>query len=81
VAVRIKLARKGKKKHPFYRVVVTDIRKARNAGTNIEEIGTYDPMTKPAKVEIDIEKAKNWISKGATPTERVTKILKDAKII
>ena len=72
----IKLARFGKKKAPYYRVVVIDKRKARDARDNIEQIGTYDPMTEPAAINIDSEKAKVWLEKGAKPTERVSKLLK-----
>ncbi len=75
MAVKIRLRRMGAKKAPFYRVVVADSRYPRN-GRFIEEIGYYDPMKEPAVVEIDSEKAKDWISKGAQPTETVRALLK-----
>ncbi|MBI3590308.1 MAG: 30S ribosomal protein S16 [Candidatus Melainabacteria bacterium] len=71
--VRIRLSRKGKKKAPFYRIVVTDIRTKRD-GAPIEEIGTYNPKTKELK--LDKSKAENWIKKGALPTETVRTLLK-----
>ncbi|OGI18913.1 MAG: 30S ribosomal protein S16 [Candidatus Melainabacteria bacterium RIFCSPHIGHO2_02_FULL_34_12] len=71
--VRIRLSRRGKKKSPFYRIVVTDIRNKRD-GAPIEEIGTYNPMTKELK--LDKEKAQSWIKKGAIPTETVSTLLK-----
>ena len=71
--VRIRLSRRGKKKRPFYRIVVTDIRTKRD-GSPIEQIGTYDPISKSLK--IDKEKAESWIKKGAKPTETVLSLLK-----
>ena len=65
----------GAKKAPFYRVVVADSRYPRD-GRFIEEIGTYNPMKNPAEISIDGEKAKEWIAKGAQPTETVRTILK-----
>lgn len=76
--VKIRLKRQGAKKAPFYRVVVADSRSPRD-GRNIEEIGTYDPMTKPATVKIDMERAKYWISCGAQPTDTVRGLLKMAE--
>ena len=75
MAVKIRLRRIGAKKNPFYRVVVADSRSPRN-GRFIEEIGTYDPMTEPAKINIDAEKAKAWIANGAQPTDTVKSLLK-----
>ena len=81
MAVKIRLKRLGKKKAPFYRVVVADSRYPRN-GRFIEEIGTYDPMTVEDKqVSIDAEAAKKWIGNGAQPTETVRAILKKQGII
>ena len=81
MAVKIRLKRLGKKKAPFYRVVVADSRYPRN-GRFIEEIGTYDPMTAEDKqVSIDAEAAKKWIVNGAQPTETVRAILKKQGII
>ena len=71
--VRIRLSRRGKKKNPFYRIVVTDKRTQRD-GAPIEEIGTYNPKTKELKV--DKTKAESWIKKGAIPTETVLTLLK-----
>ncbi|MEK6709562.1 MAG: 30S ribosomal protein S16 [Nitrospinota bacterium] len=70
MAVKIRLARTGMKKSPRYRVVVQDERMPRD-GRFIEKIGRYDPSRDPALVEIDQEKAKAWLSKGATPTQTV----------
>ena len=71
--VRIRLSRGGAKKRPYYRIVVADSRRARD-GKFIEQIGTYNPMlTKdnPERVKVDIDKAKDWIGKGAQPSNRV----------
>ena len=70
MAVKIRLRRMGAKKDPFYRIVVADSRYPRD-GRFIEEIGTYDPKTEPATLKVDAEKAKNWISNGAQPTDTV----------
>ena len=78
--VKIRLKRVGAKKQPFYRVVVADSRSPRN-GRFIEEIGYYNPLTNPAEVKIDAEKAKKWISNGAQPTETVKSLLKKSGII
>jgi small subunit ribosomal protein S16 len=75
MAVKIRLKRTGAKKAPFYRVVVADSRSPRD-GRFIAEIGYYDPTKNPAVVNIDTEKAAEWISKGAQPTETVQKLLK-----
>ncbi|MGI6157482.1 MAG: 30S ribosomal protein S16 [Saccharofermentanales bacterium] len=75
MAVKIRLKRVGKKKQPYYRVVVADGRFPRD-GRNIEEIGTYDPHTEPSTFQVDAEKVKYWISKGAQPTDTVKKLLK-----
>ena len=76
--VKIRLKRQGAKKAPFYRIVVADSRSPRD-GRNIEEIGTYDPMTKPASIKIDLERAKYWIACGAQPTDTVRGLLKAAE--
>lgn len=73
--VKIRLKRMGAKKAPFYRVVVADSRYPRD-GRFIEEIGTYNPMTDPAQVNINVEKAAEWIKKGAQPTDTVRALLK-----
>lgn len=80
MAVKIRLRRMGAKKAPFYRVVVADSRYPRD-GRFIEEIGTYNPMTEPAEIRIDTEKAKKWISNGAQPTDTVKTILKKEGIL
>ena len=74
MAVKMRLTRMGDKKAPFYRVVVADSRVARDA-KYIELIGTYNPLTNPAEVKIDAEKAKTWIKNGAQPTETVKALL------
>ena len=71
--LRIRLSRRGKKKAPFYRIVVTDIRTKRS-GAPIEEIGTYNSTTKELK--LDKAKAEAWIKKGAQPTETIKTLLK-----
>ena len=75
MAVKIRLKRMGMKKKPFYRVVVADERTPRD-GRFIEEIGTYDPMTNPAQIKIDAERAANWMKNGAQPTDTVRVLLK-----
>ena len=78
--VKIRLRRMGAKKDPFYRVVVADSRFARD-GRFIEEIGYYDPTKEPSVVKIDAEKAKQWLSNGAQPTDTVREILKKAAVL
>ena len=80
MAVKMRLRRLGAKKAPFYRVVVADGRFPRD-GRFIEEIGYYNPMTNPAEVKIDAEKAKTWLNNGAQPTETVKSLLKKSEII
>lgn len=75
MAVKIRLRRMGKKKAPFYRIVVADSRYPRN-GRFIEEIGYYNPLESPAVIKIDEEKAKKWIANGAQPTDTVKSLLK-----
>lgn len=79
MSVKIRLKRIGAKKAPFYRVVVADSRYPRD-GRFIEEIGYYNPLTNPAEIKIDSEKAQNWIKNGAQPTETVKSLLKKAGI-
>ena len=71
--VKIRLRRIGKKKAPFYRIIVADERSPRN-GRFIEEIGTYDPLKDPSEFHVDEEAAKRWLSNGAHPTETVSRI-------
>ena len=72
--VKMRLTRLGDKKSPFYRIVVADARKARE-GEYIDKVGYYNPLTNPAEVVIDAEKAKDWLSKGVQPTETVRALL------
>ena len=78
MAVKIRLKRMGAKKRPFYRVVVADSRMPRD-GRFIEEIGYYNPLTSPVQVKIDVDKANDWLSKGAIPTDTVKHLLKNYK--
>ena len=80
MAVKIRLKRMGAKKAPFYRVIVADERSPRD-GKFIDEIGYYNPLTNPADVKINAEKATKWINNGAQPTDTVRALLKKAEII
>ncbi|MBQ1472201.1 MAG: 30S ribosomal protein S16 [Lachnospiraceae bacterium] len=80
MAVKIRLRRMGKKKAPFYRIVVADSRSPRD-GRCIEEIGTYDPNQEPSAYHVDEELAKKWLANGAQPTETVNRIFKNAGIV
>ena len=80
MADKIRLRRMGQKKAPFYRIVVADSRYPRD-GRFIEQLGHYNPMTDPAEVVIDAEKAAQWIKNGAQPTETVRALLKKQNII
>ena len=80
MAVKMRLRRMGMKKAPFYRVIVADSRSPRD-GRFIEEIGYYNPLTEPAEIKIDAEKAKKWIANGAQPTETVKSLLKKSDIV
>lgn len=75
MAVKLRLSRKGRKKAPFYHIVVADARAPRD-GKFIEKIGSYNPMTKPATIEIDRNAAYDWLTKGAQPTDTVKAILR-----
>ena len=75
--VKIRLQRVGKKKAPFYHIVVADSRSPRE-GKIIEQIGTFDPMTKPSTIVLDQEKATQWIKNGARPTDTVKKLIEQA---
>ena len=79
MSVKIRLRRMGARKAPFYRVVVADSRYPRD-GRFIEEIGYYNPLTNPADIKIDAEKAKAWLEKGALPTETAKSVLKKAGV-
>ncbi len=78
--VKIRLRRMGAKKAPFYRIVVADSRYPRD-GRFIEEIGTYNPLTDPASVNVNAERAQEWIKNGAQPTDTVRGILKKAGVL
>jgi len=80
MAVKIRLRRMGAKKAPFYRVVVADSRYPRD-GRFIEEIGTYNPLTNPAEINIDADAAKKWLGNGAQPTDTVKALLKKSNIL
>ncbi len=80
MAVKMRLTRMGAKKAPFYRVIVADSRSPRD-GRFVEEIGYYNPLTEPADIKIDAEKAKKWIANGAQPTETVKSLLKKSGIV
>ena len=76
----IRLARIGKKKQPFYRIVVLDKRKPRN-GRTVEIVGTYDPLKNPAAIQLDAERVKYWLSCGAQPSDTVRSFLTAQKIV
>ena len=80
MAVKIRLKRMGAKKKPFYRFIVADSRSPRD-GRFIEELGTYDPLKDPVDIKVNAEKVKEWISKGAQPTETARTLLKRAGVI
>jgi small subunit ribosomal protein S16 len=75
MAAKIRLARVGSKKNPIYRVVVADSRSPRD-GRFIEIVGRYNPQTDPSTIEFDEDKVKDWLSKGAQPTDPVARLLK-----
>lgn len=79
MAVKIRLRRHGMKKAPYYRVVVADGRSPRD-GRFIETIGIYHPTEEPSRIEIDADKARSWLAKGAQPTESVIKLLEVAGV-
>ena len=80
MSVKIRLARRGRRKNPYYHIVVADARAPRD-GKYIENIGSYNPMTVPATIEIDRDKAFDWLMKGAQPTDTVRAILKYKGVI
>ena len=83
MSLKIRLARGGAKKRPYYRIVVADTRSPRD-GRFIEKLGTYDPMQpkdSAERVKLDIEKAKDWLAKGAQPTDRVARFLDAAGVL
>lgn len=78
MAVKIRLARHGAKKNPYYRIVVADARAPRD-GRIIEEVGRYNPCVEPMFIKMDLEKIDGWIKNGAQPTEIVGRLLKQAR--
>ena len=78
MAVKIRLARFGAKKRPYYRIVVADSRTARD-GRAIEQVGTYNPLTEPATVKLDLEKVDQWMANGAKPTDTVARLIDNAR--
>ncbi len=72
--LKIRLSRVGKKKQPAYRVVIADARAARD-GAYIDVVGHYNPLTEPTTIELDADKVRDWLNKGAQPTERVAKLI------
>jgi small subunit ribosomal protein S16 len=75
MAVKIRLARHGAKKRPFYRIVVTDSESPRD-GRFLETVGTYDPLKDPAAVSIKEDRVKHWVENGAVPTDTVKNLIK-----
>lgn len=80
MAVKIRLQRHGRKKAPFYHIVIADSRSPRD-GRFIEKIGTYNPMTEPATIDLDAEAAYSWLAKGAQPTDTVRTMLRKAGVM
>ena len=80
MAVRIRLTRVGATKQPAYRVVVADSRSARDS-RSIETIGHYNPLTEPVEVNIDEDRAKQWLAKGAQPSDTVARLFRNAGIL
>lgn len=78
--VKIRLKRMGAKKAPFYRIVVADSRSPRD-GAFIEKIGTYNPLTNPAEIEVDEELTLKWLNNGAVPTDTVRNLLSKAGVM
>ena len=74
MAVKIRLTRFGRKKMPFYRIIVADIESKRD-GKFLDILGTYDPMKDPAEVKIDTDKLKTWLDRGAIPTDTVKSLI------
>ena len=77
--VKMRLTRLGDKKSPYYRIIVADARSPRD-GKFIEQVGTYNPLTEPADIKIDAEKAQKWLGNGAQPTDTVKVLLKKSGI-
>ena len=80
MAVRMRLTRIGSKKNPIYRVVVADSRSPRD-GKFLEIIGRYNPQTEPSTIEFNEDKVREWLSKGAQPSEQVSRLLKKKNLL
>lgn len=80
MSVKIRMKRMGSKRNPFYRIVVADSRSPRD-GRLIEQIGTYDPVAEPVTLNIDEEKALNWMSNGAQPSDTVRNLFSEKGIM
>lgn len=80
MAARIRLTRVGATKQPTYRVVVADSRKPRD-GRSIEILGHYNPRSEPVEFQVDVEKTKSWLAKGALPSETVARLLRNAGVL
>jgi small subunit ribosomal protein S16 len=80
MAVRIRLSRHGKKKAPFYRLIVTDSRSPRD-GRFIEILGTYNPLTDPAEIKVNAERATYWLGNGASPSDTAKILLQKAGVL
>ncbi len=80
MAVRIRLSRVGSKKNPLWRIVVADQRAPRD-GRSIETIGRYNPQLQPSLIEIDADKARKWLERGAQPSQPVRRLLQKSGII
>ncbi|HET9050745.1 MAG TPA: 30S ribosomal protein S16 [Candidatus Dormibacteraeota bacterium] len=78
--VKIRLKRMGARKRPFYRLVVADARSPRD-GRFIEELGTYDPIAKPARVSVDADRVREWMKMGAQPTDTARKLLEREQVL
>lgn len=78
MAVRLRLKRMGRKKQPFYRVVVADKRSPRD-GRHIEVIGFYNPMTQPSQIKLDLDRVDYWIGVGASPSDTVARLIRHAR--
>jgi small subunit ribosomal protein S16 len=80
VAVRIRLSRVGAKKQPSYRFVVSDSRNARD-GRSLDTLGHYNPRTEPIEITVDAEKARDWLSRGATPSDTVARLFRQVGLL
>lgn len=80
MAVRIRLTRLGRKKKPFYRIIVADSECKRD-GKFLDILGTYDPLKEPATIQIDNDKLQSWLGKGALPSTTVKSLIKQASIV